>query len=587
MVRAWIFIALAAILAACGGLGGQPEIVSTLPPPTPESLPIEAPNITLGEQLFASHCTECHGINGTGDGELVLNGSVPQPGNFNDPAFLQDKSPLTYFNVITNGRIENLMPPWANALTTEERWAVTMYVYSLHYGDLATGESLITSTIPAAYSVPGNTESLTDEDLANAFTSGEITTSPTWAELSQDEQNQAIAYVRSLSLSQDVATEITPTQATVLSPGFGTVTGLVTAGTQSMELPDDLVVTLRVFDPDFNETTFETTLNEDNTFRFEDVAFEANRVYLTTTQYNGWTFYSRATPVDPTFSELELNLMIYETTDDPDVIDIVSRLTQIQPTTNQFLEVVELVYFINTSDKLYVGENGQPGETLATLRFNLPPGAVVTVIEEDRYVVDQQNFVITDTFPIQPDVEQLFVVSYLMPYDDGAIIEYDVNNRFNGPMRLLVNSEQIGVQGSWVQGLGTEVLGGVAYQVYGGALNLQPGDTIRYELTGNMPQVGTSRDSSVVTSDNLLPIVLIAVLVLLIIIGTAVFLLNRRSTPISTDANQLIDALLRQIAELDAQHEAGEINHDLYQHRRKQLKTRLEELTGNNDTSNH
>lgn len=595
MVRAWTLIALAVILAACGGLGGQPDIVSTLPPPTPASLPDTPPNLVQGAQIFAARCVECHGVNGAGDGQLVLDGAVPDPGNFNDPEFMSGKSPLTYFNVITNGRIENLMPPWENALTQEERWAAAMYVYTLHYGDLTSGASLISGEIPPRYRLPGNSATLTDAALAEAFATGEITTSPAWGELSADEQRQAVGYVRSLSLDLETVqrppevpttanvtgTETPPTEVAQVSIGSGTVFGEVIAGSLNMQLPEDLTVTLRIFDAEFNETTVETTLDETGAFRFEDVEFRADRVYLATTEYDDWTFYSRATPVDASFNELELNIALYETTEDADVIDVVSRLTQIQPSTDRFLEVVELVYFINTSDKLFVGEDAVPGEPLATVRFNLPPGSIVTLVDDARYVVDHDNFVVTDTFPIQPGVEQLFAISYLMPYQDGAIIEYPVNQAFNGPMRLLINSEIISADASWIQPLGTEVLGGVAYQVYGGNLNLQAGDTIRYELAGSMPAIGTSQDSTVVTSDNLLPVVLIAMLGLFLIVGSAIFMLNRRTQAVGVvDDNQLIDALLRQIAELDAQHDTGEINHDLYHHRRKQLKARLEQLTG-------
>ncbi len=590
-------IILAMSLVACGGLGGQPEIVSTLPPPQPASLPDTPPNLRLGAQIYAARCTECHGVNGAGDGQLVQDGSVPNPGNFNDPAFMMGKSPLNYFNVITNGRIQNLMPPWENALTEEERWAVAMYVYTLHYGDMTQGESLISGEIPAFYRDIANMVTLTDAVLEEVFAQGEITTSPTWRELSTEQQKQAIAYVRSLSLTTDTAlngtpqpvtTEEIPTQNTdiptatpVASLGRGNVRGSVSAGTGGMTLPDDLVVTLRVFDPDINETTYETTIQPDYSFQFEDIEFRSDRVYLATTEYNGWTFYSRATPADAAFDELELNIVVYETTNDANVIDVVSRLTQIQPSNNRFLEMVELVYFINTSDKLYVGENAIPGEPLETMQFNLPPGAVVTLVDNSRYMVDQENFVVTDMFPIPPGVEQLFAISYLMPYDHGAIIEYPINQAFNGPMRLLINSETIRAQAPWIEPLGTEVLGGVAYQVYGGNLTLQAGETIRYELTGSLPGVGTSQDTSVITADRLVPVVVLVVVGLFILVGSAIFILNRRTrVNLAIDKNKLMDALLQQIAELDAQHEAGEINHDLYHHRRKQLKARLDQLTG-------
>jgi len=49
--------------------------------------------------------------------------------------------------------------------------------------------------------------------------------------------------------------------------------------------------------------------------------------------------------------------------------------------------------------------------------------------------------------------------------------------------------------------------------------------------------------------------------------------------PVNTD--QVINGLVKQIAELDSQHEQGQINHDLYQRRRSALKARLAQLMDN------
>jgi len=42
----------------------------------------------------------------------------------------------------------------------------------------------------------------------------------------------------------------------------------------------------------------------------------------------------------------------------------------------------------------------------------------------------------------------------------------------------------------------------------------------------------------------------------------------------------LIDALVKQIAELDDDHKAGRLNHDVWHRQRAQLKARLAELLG-------
>jgi hypothetical protein len=71
----------------------------------------------------------------------------------------------------------------------------------------------------------------------------------------------------------------------------------------------------------------------------------------------------------------------------------------------------------------------------------------------------------------------------------------------------------------------------------------------------------------------------------LIALGVAYALTRRRarSAPpadVQVDKNRLIDALTRQIAELDDSHDRGQINHDVYQRQRQQLKARLAELMG-------
>jgi cytochrome c-type biogenesis protein CcmI len=69
--------------------------------------------------------------------------------------------------------------------------------------------------------------------------------------------------------------------------------------------------------------------------------------------------------------------------------------------------------------------------------------------------------------------------------------------------------------------------------------------------------------------------------IIALIVGAFILMNARRasttpSTPV--DQNRLIDSLIAQIAELDEQHQRGELNHDVYRNRRNQLKQRLAAL---------
>jgi hypothetical protein len=166
-------------------------------------------------------------------------------------------------------------------------------------------------------------------------------------------------------------------------------------------------------------------------------------------------------------------------------------------------------------------------------------------------------------------------VSYLLQYTDGAVIEYEMPYQVDGQVRVLLQPDTITLTSDQLASAGTESLGTEQYQGYGNPLQLPAGSLIRYTLNGQAGEAAVVQQPRVVSSDNL-PIVLIgggAVLVAFL----AAFLALRGRRP-EMDKQRLIDGLVRQIAELDAQHEAGQINHDVYRNRREQLKARLAEL---------
>ena len=133
----WIGLGLLALaLVGCSGLAGEPVIVASLPPPTqpaPQvvSVPQSTPDLTAGAQIYAANCTRCHGVTGKGDGEMVTSGKVTGVADFTDPTLSQNATPADWYEIVTNGRLDKLMPPWKDKLTDTQRWDVTNYVYTL------------------------------------------------------------------------------------------------------------------------------------------------------------------------------------------------------------------------------------------------------------------------------------------------------------------------------------------------------------------------------------------------------------------------------------------------------------------------
>jgi mono/diheme cytochrome c family protein len=116
----WRSLWIALLLTACGGLGSEPHIVATLPPATLRvadmGLPTEHPDLRQGALIYAENCTRCHGPSGQGNGQLVLSGQLAEPPpDFTDPATTQAQSPGQWFETITKGRIDKLMPPWGDS----------------------------------------------------------------------------------------------------------------------------------------------------------------------------------------------------------------------------------------------------------------------------------------------------------------------------------------------------------------------------------------------------------------------------------------------------------------------------------------
>lgn len=679
--------ALWLVTAACSGLSGEPRIVATLIPPTPlpatatpaesvaqlstvtsstessasdatldnaavdQGYPASPPDLANGAQLYAQHCTRCHGPNGEGDGELVLSGEVSDPGNFRDPALAAAQLPIDWFDTITEGRIENLMPPWRNALTEQERWDVAMYTYTMHYTaeQIEIGQHLFADCAGchgetgrgdgpdkepgvevADLTNPQDRVVLSDSGMFRIVQLGNSEVMPAYGEVfTFEEIASVVAYARTLSLAnaaqvigQSVESaaqtqpEVTTTQTPVSStptPIVGVIpnptgsatetpvtesatlpiTGNIENQTPGGEVPAGITVTLKVFDaisfeplPAFER---QTTLNADNTFRFDDILVEIDKAYLTSVQYAGRDFASGLFQGDPTLEEFSLPITLYELTDDSQYITITAAVSQIR-VTGQTIEITQVMQFNNSSDRVFTSLTPDADGRYPWKVIDLPPASVVINTDTpSRYVIPEDNSAVYDTRPLLPGESRFAQITYITSYNGGAIIEYPVPYRVDGQVRLLVQPLTITANSTLLPSVGEEIVGEEAYNGYGQPLTLNPGELIRYELTGQIPGTETPLTENVISSDALIGFIAIALGVTIAVVTLLIVILRRPNTIAQTSisthtpaGNHHIDALVRQIAELDAQHEAGQINHDLWHQQRAVLKTQLARLMGDN-----
>jgi mono/diheme cytochrome c family protein len=608
----WVIVLL--LLSACRGLAGEPEIVATLPPPPtplPETgYPLELPDLARGAQLFAQHCTQCHGEMGRGDGPLVASGELPTPPtDFTDPATANSQRPIEWYNTITNGRIENLMPPWRDTLSEAERWAVAMYTYTMWYtpdwltlgqetwaancarchGETGRGDGPDAADINRPVgdmTIQSEVVAISDNSLFNIVTEGSGENMPAFAdELSVEQRWAVVSYARTLSLAnanvigsqpQPVGTE----DVGASSPStVGTVTGLITNGTVDGEVPPNLTVTLHSLNADFtSDDTLETTIAPDGSFTFDNVGIANGRTYVATVAYRDRIFGSDSMPGDPANPVLEMPITIYELTEDPEVISI-SRMAIQVDAIGEGLQVTQAIIFNNTSDRVYTNSQSVAEGRYASVVMSLPPGAVVVGFgdTEQRYIVLEEESAVIDTVPVVPGEDHVNLIVYFVPYEDGAIIEHPINYALDGEVRLLVNPPTVSAISEQLPPLGPANVGNRTYDSYGADLTLASGDVVRYELRGQGAPGGADVTvTQAPASSNLLPVILLILGGGAILVAGVLYLRSRGEQSVSKD--HIMDTLIREIADLDARHEAGQINHDLYQRQRTQLKARLAEL---------
>lgn len=94
--------------------------------------PAQAPDLARGAALYQQTCAACHGASGHGDG-IAGRQLDPPPIDFTDQSRADQRSPLSLYEVISQGVSGTSMASYASQLSTRDRWALAYYVGSLAY----------------------------------------------------------------------------------------------------------------------------------------------------------------------------------------------------------------------------------------------------------------------------------------------------------------------------------------------------------------------------------------------------------------------------------------------------------------------
>lgn len=186
--------------------------------------PPASPSMARGAALFAGYCSGCHGAAGDGRGPDAAQ-LQPPPANFRDRAFMAAETPYDFFHVISLGRRNTAMPAWDEALSTQERWDLVSFlwtladgaggitegrgIYQAHcascHGDRGAGNGAAAAKLARPPADLSRIESLSrkpNAELIQAITEGiDGTAMPAFSSMLDEEQRVKVAaYLRVLSM---------------------------------------------------------------------------------------------------------------------------------------------------------------------------------------------------------------------------------------------------------------------------------------------------------------------------------------------------------------------------------------------------
>jgi mono/diheme cytochrome c family protein len=371
----FVLAIFAVLLSACNltlaaDVTPPPDYIApTLMPPL-ASYPPALPDVRNGEAIYAQKCLPCHGPTGLGDGPQgkQLPVTVAPIGL---PDFARKAQPSAWYQQVTRGNIERMMPPFVS-LSDQERWDVVAYALTIHIapGQVEKGKELFEtncSGCAAKFSNPEKMYSLSENDLINIMKNGEGDIPAFGKNFSDDETAAVAAYLRSLTFSASAAEptaspapEATATVAATSSPEVtsaaesATPSAAVTpvdvtpSGTESATpettavpaptgnikgkivnktgkpLPANTMVTLYGYEhggdpgePPKEVVKLKSAINADGGYLFEGIDLSQTRIFVAEIVLDGIPYDTEAVTATPEMTEIVFpDITVYEITSD-------------------------------------------------------------------------------------------------------------------------------------------------------------------------------------------------------------------------------------------------------------------------------
>ena len=608
----------AVLLAACNftlaeDVTPPPGYVPPTPMPTMGPLyPASAPNPANGAIIYVEKCAPCHGDTGLGDGEqgkqlpvTVIPIGLPETAS--------KALPSAWYTQVTQGNLDRFMPPFAS-LNDQERWDVVAFALTLHTTpeQVETGKSLFETACADCAKNFSNLEmmsALSENDLIRIIKEGKGDIPAFGKDFSDDEALAVAMYLRTLTfatllptptvasatetpLSADAetpsaeilpvdGTQVTGTPEAVIVEGIGNVSGSI-ANLTGADLPSDIKIKLTAFehgaDPNAGpqETaSFESTVNPDGTYLFENINIPEGIIYIAEVEVNGLTYQSGFAIAEAGMTELVIApITVYATTEEFTALRVDSLQMYFDFAGEGSAQIFAVYSITNTSDKTVIINMGEDQE-VPFIAF--PEGAEALGYEAAQ---DSAAFLPTaDGFAMPPSETPYGLIAFASIPKAKEIVISQAALLPIGELTLFL-PEGVEANGQTLTDGGVQAIQTTNFHIYtGGAAN--EGDQIEFTLTGE-PADSTAVNPDVTQNQTLL-IGIGGLGVALILAGAWMFLRDNRKAADEDEVEEEDDddefedseSLMDAIIALDDLHRAGKLSDEAYQQRRTELKNAL------------
>jgi mono/diheme cytochrome c family protein len=590
----WLVLALGAVMiTGCSMATQSSKQINLL---TPAPMPVEAlqgkapqspPDVVKGAQLFAQKCQPCHGDNGQGNGprSTQIREQGGQVVNLVDPVFRRQAIPSDWFEVVSNGRIQQLMPGFADSLAPQERWDILGYVSALGvtsstlqaghelytvncavcHGDQGKGDgSLAGSAKLSDLSEPSYLSGHALNDIANAMRSGYAHQK---LKLDEGQRQQVAEYIRSLAFPY--------TDPAVLRQQINTGDGLLSYTalnmTPSGKPVANLPVTLHAYDTAGEVFSRTARLDSRGMVTFTHLQSTDAYFYQADLLYNGAKFYASPQQFSGT-QTLSTTLPVYEVTTDPSVIKVSQYHYFVQSATDGFISVVEFYIFDNVSDRAYIDQPG-PGGQLRTEKVTLPADAINLRFDGpgigDRFSREANTLYDSDAVPPGQSASTIAMI-YELPYQGSRQITRQIPYAVDTWDVLLPEGKMsvIGLTDKGVQ----KMQNGSIHVYMASPSTIPANGSASFGLAGLLSTISVSGNNGMAIGPGLVALALASMMAWYVVMR------SRAAAKVGAGVAKDRQTLLKQIAALDTLLSQGKLKETEYRFERETLKDELRQL---------